>query len=63
MADRAGDDGVCDDLDSVLLAEHPSFGEGVVARLSSATVCEVVFVKGTVKLIMGAGSTTRTPGS
>jgi hypothetical protein len=41
--------------------KHPSFGEGVVARLASATVCEVVFAKGTVKLIMGAGSTTRTP--
>jgi len=33
---------------------HPSFGEGVVARLSSTTVCEVVFATGTVKLIMGA---------
>jgi hypothetical protein len=31
---------------------HPSFGEGVVARLSSATVCEVIFSTRTVKLIM-----------
>lgn len=36
---------------------HPSFGEGVVARLSSTTVCEVVFATGTVKLIMGMGAT------
>jgi hypothetical protein len=43
--------------------KHPSFGEGVVARLASATVCEVIFAKGTVKLIMGAGATSRTPGS
>jgi len=31
---------------------HQSFGEGVVARLSSPTVCEVVFLSRTVKLIM-----------
>lgn len=35
---------------------HPSFGDGVVARLSSTTVCEVVFATGTVKLIMGMGA-------
>lgn len=34
---------------------HARFGEGVVARLNSATVCEVVFKTGTVKLIMGSG--------
>lgn len=33
---------------------HARFGEGVVVRLSSGTVCEVVFKTGTVKLIMGA---------
>ena len=38
---------------------HASFGEGVVARLNSATVCEVVFKHGTVKLIMGAGQARR----
>jgi hypothetical protein len=38
---------------------HPSFGEGVVARLSSTTVCEVVFATGTVKLIMGAAPSER----
>ena len=43
--------------------KHPTFGEGVVARLSSNTVCEVVFITGTVKLIMGAVSKARTPGS
>jgi hypothetical protein len=32
---------------------HASFGDGVVARLSSATVCEVIFETGTVKLVMG----------
>lgn len=31
---------------------HPSFGEGVVVRLSSATVCEVLFEERTVKLLM-----------
>jgi hypothetical protein len=39
--------------------KHPTFGEGVVARLNSATVCEVVFAKGTVKLIMGSGTASR----
>lgn len=33
---------------------HATFGEGVVVRVSSATVCEVVFKTGTVKLIMGS---------
>ena len=33
--------------------QNASFGEGVVARLNSNTVCEVVFKHGTVKLIMG----------
>jgi hypothetical protein len=32
--------------------KHPSFGEGVVARQSSPTVCEVVFAERTVKLLM-----------
>jgi len=36
---------------------HPSFGEGVVARLSSPTVCEVVFSSRTVKLIMAPTAT------
>jgi hypothetical protein len=31
---------------------HPSFGEGVVARQTSATVCEVIFAERTVKLLM-----------
>jgi len=35
---------------------HPSFGEGVVARLASATVCEVIFETRTVKLIMAPGA-------
>jgi hypothetical protein len=43
--------------------KHPRFGEGVVARLTSTTVCEVVFSTGTVKLIMGAAAQGRTPGS
>lgn len=38
---------------------HARFGEGVVARLNSATVCEVVFKTGTVKLIMGSGQARR----
>jgi hypothetical protein len=38
---------------------HATFGEGVVVRISSATVCEVVFKTGTVKLIMGAGQARR----
>jgi len=33
---------------------HARFGDGVVVRLNSATVCEVVFKTGTVKLIMGS---------
>jgi hypothetical protein len=33
---------------------HKTFGEGVVARLASSTVCEVVFLERTVKLVMGA---------
>lgn len=32
---------------------HLSFGEGVVSRLQSTTVCEVIFAQGTVKLLMG----------
>jgi hypothetical protein len=43
--------------------KHPKFGEGVVARLASTTVCEVVFQTGTVKLIMGASAPGRKPGS
>jgi hypothetical protein len=43
--------------------KHSSFGEGVVARLASMTVCEVVFVTGTVKLIMGATAQGRKPGN
>jgi hypothetical protein len=39
--------------------KHPTFGEGVVVRLASATVCEVVFAKGMVKLIMGAAAAMR----
>lgn len=35
---------------------HLSFGEGVVARLSSTTVCEVIFETGTVKLLMGSAA-------
>ena len=31
---------------------HTTFGEGVVTRLSSSTVCEVVFANGKVKLLM-----------
>lgn len=42
--------------------KHPKFGEGVVARLASTTVCEVVFATGTVKLIMGASAPGRKPG-
>ena len=38
---------------------HARFGEGVVARLNSNTVCEVVFKTGTVKLIMGSGQARR----
>lgn len=34
--------------------KHARFGEGVVVRLSSATVCEVVFETGTLKLVMGS---------
>ena len=33
--------------------KHLSFGEGVVARLPSTTVCEVIFETGPVKLLMG----------
>lgn len=36
---------------------HPSFGDGVVMRLPSATVCEVVFATRTVKLVMGPVTT------
>jgi hypothetical protein len=32
---------------------HLSFGEGVVSRLPSTTVCEVIFSTGPVKLLMG----------
>jgi hypothetical protein len=34
--------------------KHARFGEGVVVRLSSSTVCEVVFETGTLKLVMGS---------
>jgi hypothetical protein len=34
--------------------KHSRFGEGVVVRLSSPTVCEVVFSHGTLKLVMGS---------
>jgi hypothetical protein len=37
--------------------KHSRFGEGVVVRLSSATVCEVIFATGTVKLVMGSSAT------
>jgi hypothetical protein len=33
---------------------HPTFGEGVVSRVASPTVCEVVFNTGTRKLLMGS---------
>lgn len=32
---------------------HPSFGNGVVVRLASSTVCAVVFLDGEKKLLMG----------
>jgi hypothetical protein len=34
--------------------KHSRFGDGVVVRLSSPTVCEVIFSTGTVKLVMGS---------
>jgi hypothetical protein len=34
--------------------KHLSFGEGVVSRLQSTTVCEVIFETGPVKLLMGS---------
>jgi hypothetical protein len=37
---------------------HESFGEGVVLRLSSPTVCEVLFESRTVKLVMTATKST-----
>jgi len=33
---------------------HPTFGEGVVVRLASATVCEMVFSTGPRRLLMGS---------
>ena len=33
---------------------HATFGEGVVLRVSSTTVCEVIFETGPVKLLMGS---------
>lgn len=36
---------------------HRSFGEGVVVRLASPTVCEVVFATGTIKLVMARTET------
>ena len=39
--------------------KHARFGEGVVVRLSSPTVCEVIFVTGTLKLVMGSTSAAR----
>jgi hypothetical protein len=33
---------------------HPTFGEGVVIRLASATVCEMVFSTGPRRLLMGS---------
>jgi hypothetical protein len=35
---------------------HPTFGEGIVVRLASATVCEVLFEERIVKLLMQAAS-------
>jgi len=35
---------------------HVTFGEGVVSRLPSTTVCEVIFATGAVKLLMGGPS-------
>jgi hypothetical protein len=32
---------------------HETFGEGVVARIATSTVCEVLFSERTVKLLMG----------
>lgn len=34
--------------------KHPTFGEGVVTRLASATVCEMVFAAGPRRLLMGS---------
>jgi hypothetical protein len=39
--------------------KHARFGEGVVVRLSSPTVCEVIFATGTLKLVMGSTSAAR----
>jgi hypothetical protein len=39
--------------------KHSRFGEGVVIRLSSPTVCEVIFSTGTLKLVMGSSSAAR----
>lgn len=33
---------------------HPTFGEGVVTSLPSGTVCEVTFVAGKTRLLMGS---------
>lgn len=35
---------------------HPSFGDGVVVRLASSTVCAVVFLDGEKKLLMGTAA-------
>lgn len=32
---------------------HPSFGNGVVVRVGSSTVCTVVFLDGEKRLLMG----------
>lgn len=32
--------------------QHPGFGDGVVVRCSSGTICEVPFERGTIKLVM-----------
>ncbi|MFM7737691.1 MAG: hypothetical protein ACKPBU_17145 [Alphaproteobacteria bacterium] len=34
--------------------KHPTFGEGVVIRISSRTVCEVAFPEGSKKLLMSS---------
>jgi len=34
--------------------KHPTFGDGVVVRISSRTVCEVVFPEGPRRLLMSS---------
>jgi hypothetical protein len=40
---------------------HPTFGEGVVTRLASATVCEMVFAAGPRRLLMEADANALPP--